>query len=172
MSASAGAEIAGVPVPDWCTGSHVTAALVLAEGKTQVAAATAAGVHDRTITNWLNRPDFRDMMDALTMRTGLALRSERIRYAKRLLDELAEKGIDLKLRKSDALGVLRYVREETEGIERPALPPGATFAQSVIIGTQIVVGRDAVVTGGEPVSGGGEIVDVEPAEATTIARDE
>jgi hypothetical protein len=53
--------------PETCAASPrwPAAALALASGKSQVDAATAAGVHPRTVRRWLKRPAFRQRVAEL-----------------------------------------------------------------------------------------------------------
>lgn len=165
MSVPASRNIAGVAVPDGLDDRHIAVALSLADGKGQRAAAKAGGVDKSTVSRWMAGPAFRDFVGALALRTGLALRSERVLYAKRLLDKLEDKPVNVQLRKSDAIGVLRYVREELVGVEPAAMPAGAAAAQSVIIGTQIIVQGDVT----SPVS---EVADVVEGEVKDVTEEE
>lgn len=86
------------------------AAFALAEGKTREEAAAAAEVTERTIYTWLQHPDFSAEVDRLTMMTGIAVRAERLRQAKRIVAQLEGKTT------KDLLEWLKYAQSETDGI--------------------------------------------------------
>ena len=91
------------------------AALWLSQGYTNLEAAEHVGVTQRTIYNWKKPLDFMLEVDKLTLTTGMALRSERLRVAMRVIrqkitDERIKTGRDL-------LDWVKYVQTETDGIK-------------------------------------------------------
>jgi hypothetical protein len=93
------------------TEKAVAVAFSLAEGAKQIDAAEKAGVSDRTIRNWLQQPEFAEEVDRLTFLTGVALKAERLRIAKRVIAKLEEKT------QRDLLDWLKYAQGETDGIK-------------------------------------------------------
>ena len=91
------------------TPARRAAAAALADGKTQKEAAEVAEVTDRTIRLWLAEPDFSEEVDQLTLITGIAVRAERIRIAKRVINRLDDKT------EKDLLEWLKFVQSETDG---------------------------------------------------------
>lgn len=92
-----------------------TAAIALAEGKTQAEAGEEVGVTDRTIRLWLQNEYFAAEVDRLSLMLGAASRAERLRIAKRVIrDRLS--GTTIKTDK-DLLEWLKYAQSETDGIK-------------------------------------------------------
>lgn len=91
------------------------AALALAEGKTQKDAAKVAEVTDRTIRLWLQHPDFAEEVDRLTLMTGISSRAERLRIAKRVVNQALSQQIIRTDR--DLLDWLKFAQSETDGIK-------------------------------------------------------
>lgn len=87
------------------------AAISLANGDTQQQAADIAGVSDRTIRRWLEDAEFSEEVDRLTFLTGVAHKAERLRLAKRAINQL---GIRTE---KDLLDWLKYMQSETDGIK-------------------------------------------------------
>ena len=94
------------------------AAHVLGEGYRCADAAKAAGVNIRTIFNWKHEPEFMQLVDTVTLTTGIADKGERIREAKAIVRELKawrrEKGKAVS--EKDVLDWLKYIRDEQEGL--------------------------------------------------------
>lgn len=91
------------------------AALALAEGYTQIEAATTAGVNHRTVLRWLNNTDFAIEVDRLSLMVGIAQRGERLRIARRVIREKI-KGNNAETKK-DLLEWLKYAQTETDGVK-------------------------------------------------------
>lgn len=98
------------------TASATLAALALAEGQTQMAAAEEADVTDRTIRRWLQEPAFSEEVDRLTLMLGIASRAERIRLAKRAIRQMAHDDGTVTTSK-DLLEWLKYAQGETDGLK-------------------------------------------------------
>ena len=92
------------------------AAILLAEGKTQRAVAKAVGITEKTLYNWLQHPEFAAEVDRLTLMTGIAARAERLRIAKRLVEQRVRDGRFIKSDK-DLLDWLKFAQSETDGIK-------------------------------------------------------
>jgi transcriptional antiterminator len=99
-----------IPVFEW-NEKRRKAAIALADGQTQVQAAEVCGISDRTIRQWLTYPEFTEEVDRLTLLTGIALKSERIRQAKRIVRQLEGRT------KEDLLDWLKYVQSEMKADE-------------------------------------------------------
>ena len=97
--------------------SRTKAALALAEGKNQKDVAKVAEVTDRTIREWLQHPDFSAEVDRLTLMTGIASRAERLRIAKRVVQQLAREDMKRIKTTKDLLDWLKFAQSETDGIK-------------------------------------------------------
>ncbi len=69
---------------EW-TQKKESAALSLARGETQKAAAATAGVAERTLRYWMNEPEFTEEVDRLTLMVDIASRAHRLRIANRVI---------------------------------------------------------------------------------------
>lgn len=159
MSPPDPAILAAVDVPGWCDPRHIAAAWALSEGSTKQAAADAGGVDRATIYDWLKHPkrgaDFMGLIQRLAPLTGLAQSSARVLLAKELLQKLVEKDVDKALSKTDAVGVMRFVREEVGARGVGAGHPAGQVIQQFFAGP-------TTINMGEP--GAGEVVDGELVE--------
>lgn len=88
-----------------------TAAISLANGSTREEAATEAEIGTTTLYRWLQVPEFSEEVDRLTFLTGVAAKAERLRLAKRVVNQL---GIRTE---KDLLDWLKYIQGETDGIK-------------------------------------------------------
>ena len=93
------------------------AALALADGKTRVAAAGEAGIAEKTIYRWLEDVEFASEVDRLTLMTGIALRAERLRLVKRVVNARVAQLPDSALSRADLLDLLKFAQGETDGIK-------------------------------------------------------
>ena len=59
-------------------GAAEVVATALAAGQTAVAAAAVAGVHERTVRKWLDRPDYRSRVERLHYPTPRGTRKKKI----------------------------------------------------------------------------------------------
>ena len=92
-----------------------TAAILLAQGYTEQKTADSVGVTRRTIANWKADNDFMLEVDKLTLMTGIALRSERLRIAARAIrQKVTEEKVATR---RDLLDWLKYAQGETDGIK-------------------------------------------------------
>ena len=98
------------------THTRDAAAVALANGETQAAAAAAAGCSERTIRNWLAVPEFSEEVARLTLLTDIAHKAERVRLAKRIVRNLGEHT------ERDLLDWLKYIQGETEGVKLDLAP--------------------------------------------------
>jgi hypothetical protein len=90
------------------------AAGLLALGYPKTYVASEVGVHRNTITAWADDPEFAEEVDRLTMMTGAANRSERIRLAMRVIrSRMDEQGIPQS--EKDVLEWLKFAQSETHG---------------------------------------------------------
>lgn len=89
------------------------AAIALAAGKTHKEAAADAECSDRTIRNWLENDEFAAEVDRLTLLTGIASKSERLRICKRVVRQLTN-GSEIKTEK-DLLDWFKFAQSETSG---------------------------------------------------------
>lgn len=86
-------------------------AIALANGDTQKDAAEKNGVTDRTVRRWLEEPEFSEEVDRLTFLTGIANKAERLRLAKRVINQIGAHT------EKDLLDWLKYAQGETDGIQ-------------------------------------------------------
>lgn len=98
------------------TSKRTQAAIALADGKTQTATAEEVGVDRRTVSRWLEEPEFSSEVDRLTLMMGIASRAERLRIAKRLVAQRVSEDADVQSDK-DLLDWLKFVQGETDGIK-------------------------------------------------------
>lgn len=92
-----------------------TAALALAEGKTQQEVAEEVKVSDRTIRRWLTDEGFAAEVDRLSLMVGVASRAERLRLAMRVVRAKTSKGVPET--EKDLLEWLKFAQSETDGIK-------------------------------------------------------
>jgi hypothetical protein len=93
----------------WTRKRHKVCAL-LAAGKTIREASEEAGITERTIYRWKNDPTFFKALNDLTLTTGIAMRAERLRIAKRLIAQIGS------VSEKDLLDWLKYAATETDGL--------------------------------------------------------
>lgn len=93
-----------------------TAALALADGKTQQQAADDCKVSRQTIVNWLSHPEFAAEVDRLSLMTHIASRAERLRIAKRVVRQMVKDDKTIKTDK-DLLDWLKFAQGETDGVK-------------------------------------------------------
>lgn len=93
------------------TKSREKAAISLANGGTQDEAADIAGTTARTVRRWLDEPEFAEEVDRLTFLTGVANKAERLRLAKRVINQIGAHT------EKDLLDWLKYAQGETDGIQ-------------------------------------------------------
>lgn len=96
-------------------------AWAMAEGKTKKAAGEIAGCTAEWVSQLMRLPEhteFQEIVDELTMVTGIAVASERARLAKQAVEQLTDEDGKIKLSgKHDALDWLQYQGELVEGPE-------------------------------------------------------
>jgi DNA-binding XRE family transcriptional regulator len=100
---------------EW-TKKRETAALTLAKGHTQAAAADMAGVSEKTIYRWLNEPEFSQEVDRLSLMIETANRAHRLRIANRVIRQMVRDGETIPTTK-DLLDWLKYAQGETDGVK-------------------------------------------------------
>jgi hypothetical protein len=93
-----------------------TAALALAAGKTRKAAAAEAEVTERSVYSWLQDPEFAAEVDRLSVMTSIAGRAERLRIAKRVVQQMVKDDEEIKTEK-DLLDWLKFAQSETDGVK-------------------------------------------------------
>lgn len=122
---------------------HTTAAIALAEGKTQAEAGEEVGVTGRTVRNWLQNNDFRAEVDRLSLMLGIASRAERLRLAQRVI---SQKLVGNKIQTDkDVLEWLKFAQSETDGVKLDLGKLAAAFGAD---DSPLAAGRQAG-TGGE-----------------------
>jgi transposase-like protein len=92
------------------------AALSLADGHTNIEAAEAAGVNEKSIRRWKLDIEFEAEVDRLSCMTGLSSRAERLRTVKRLAREKLAKS-DVLSEKTTLLDYLKFAQSETDGVK-------------------------------------------------------
>lgn len=110
------------------------AAYVLGDGYTVAQAAQAADVTERTVYRWKHDVDFMQLVDTVTLTTGLANKAERIREAKRIVREVEawRKQHDKVVSGKDILDWLKYIRDEQEGLRLFSDEQLEQFANAII----------------------------------------
>ena len=84
--------------------------MALADGKPYHEAAAESGVNKATVVRWMKVAEFAEEVDRLTLMTGIALKAERLRVAKRMIR-------NAKWSKRDVLDWLKYAQGETDGLK-------------------------------------------------------
>lgn len=100
---------------EW-TQKKESAALSLARGETQKAAAATAGVAERTLRYWMNEPEFTEEVDRLTLMVDIASRAHRLRIANRVIRQFVKDNETIPTSK-DILDWLKYAQGETDGVK-------------------------------------------------------
>jgi len=117
----------------WTKRKNKSCAL-LAAGSTIKEAAEAAGVDERTIYRWKNDPVFFKELCDLTLTTGIALRSERLILAKRVIKKLEANT------EKDLLDWLKYAAQETDGLKLGVADELAELLTAFIEGSEPLAG--------------------------------
>lgn len=99
---------------EW-TKERSQAAIMLAEGRTQLDVAAELEITDRTIRNWLAEPVFAAEVDRLSLMVGIASRAERLRLAMRVVRARTKDSIPET--EKDLLEWLKFAQSETDGIK-------------------------------------------------------
>jgi transposase-like protein len=92
------------------------AAILLADGHTQVDVAKEIGVADRTVRSWMADEEFSAEVDRLTLMMGIASRAERLRLAKRVVRQMTTADGTL-ITNKDLLEWMKLAQAETDGIK-------------------------------------------------------
>jgi transposase len=91
------------------------AIILLAQGLSIDATARRVGVHERTIDNWLKKPEFQEQVSRATFHFGLALAANRMRLLNKVAEKMAEEEILDKLAENatvnDLLNILKHAGE-------------------------------------------------------------
>lgn len=98
------------------TESRTQAAILLADGRSQVDVASEVGVADRTIRMWLQDAEFAAEVDRLSLMTGISSRAERLRLAKRVVRQRTDETTGALMSEKDLLEWLKFAQSETDGI--------------------------------------------------------
>ncbi len=98
------------------TDKKTQAAIMLADGRTQVETSAEVGVTDRTLRTWLADVEFSAEVDRLTLMMGIASRAERLRLAKRVVRQMTHTDGTLFTQK-DLLEWMKFTQAETDGIK-------------------------------------------------------
>ncbi|MDQ3539940.1 MAG: hypothetical protein M3440_04565 [Chloroflexota bacterium] len=98
------------------TAQKTRAAIALADGKTHRVVAGEVDISTKTVSRWLQEPEFAVEVDRLTLMMGIASRAERLRIAKRIVRSRVGEDIDIIISDKDVLDWLKYAQSETDGI--------------------------------------------------------
>lgn len=91
------------------------AAILLASGHTWQATADEVGVDKRSITNWMQNPDFAAEVDRLSLMVDVSSRAERLRITMRVVRQrVREEEIETS---KDLLEWLKFAQSETDGVK-------------------------------------------------------
>lgn len=105
-----------VEVAFW-TEKRSTAALLLAEGRTQTSVAEMLRVSRRTIANWLLIPQFSAEVDRLSLMVAAASRAARLRIANKAIRQFVDEETGVIDTNKDLLDWLKYAQGETDGVK-------------------------------------------------------
>jgi hypothetical protein len=97
------------------TETRTLAAIALADGQTQRAVAEALDINEKTVSRWMQHPDFSAEVDKLTFMVGLGSRAARVRLVKRIIAQRVKDDEDVQSDK-DILDWLKYLQSETQGV--------------------------------------------------------
>lgn len=142
-----------VEPPAWADARHLVAAYCLSLGMTKTEAAKAAGVDRKALWRWEKHPErgveFLSFVRELTFHTGLALRSERLRYAKKMAQHLFDKELVEDQKRHTALDWLRYLGSLAgDEVDDAPAHPVIQFIQNIYDEHRHVrLGPDQVVDG-------------------------
>jgi len=103
------------------------AALLLAEGLTQQAVADKLGKGLRTIERWVAAIEFSAEVDRLSLMTGIASRAERMRIAKRIVNQKTKD--EIIITDKDLLDWLKFAQGETDGVKLDLAALAAAFGE-------------------------------------------
>lgn len=94
------------------------------------------GLSSRTIYRWQNQPEFNEKVGQLVLSTDIALKSERIRIARRIVREKLREGSQ-----KDLLDWLKYIHEEIKEMKEEAQEAPSQEGSSPILSqlTQIIL---------------------------------
>ena len=99
------------------TAKRTAVAQYRAEGYTQQEAADMAGVSVRSVIRWEKLPEFSEEVDRLVLMMGVALKSERVKIAKRAVRKVMEGEKWMVTSDGGVLPWLKYMQGETDGIK-------------------------------------------------------
>ena len=94
-----------------------TAALLLAEGRTQTQVAETLRISRRTIANWLLVPQFSAEVDRLSLMVAAASRAARLRIANKAIRQFVDEETGALETNKDLLDWLKYAQTETDGVK-------------------------------------------------------
>lgn len=93
------------------------AAIALAEGKMRKTVCQEFNIPERTLYNWLRDPEFSAEVDRLSLMVGVASRAERLRIAKRIVQQRIREQDGFVHSEKDLLEWLKFAQSETDGIK-------------------------------------------------------
>lgn len=96
--------------------AKTAAAIALADGETVEKAATLSGVDPRTVYRWKADIEFSCEVDRLTLMMGVAAKAERLRLAKRVINQKTKDKETIRTEK-DLLDWIKYAQSETDGVK-------------------------------------------------------
>jgi hypothetical protein len=99
---------------EW-TEERSSAAIALAQGKTQKQVAQEVGVPERTQRSWLAHPDFAAEVDRLSLMVDVSSRAGRLRIAMRAIRQAIKD--DVVDTNKDVLEWLKFAQSETDGVK-------------------------------------------------------
>lgn len=99
------------------TEKRSTAALLLAEGRTQTQVGEMLGVSKRTVGNWLRIPQFSAEVDRLSLMVAVASRAARLRIANKAIRQFVDEEAGTLETNKDLLDWLKYAQSETDGVK-------------------------------------------------------
>ena len=89
-------------------------AILLADGFTIAETSNKTGVPTRTIDYWKSNIEFQTEVDRLSLMVGMANKGERLRLAKKIIRQFAEKQHPTQ---KDLLEWVKYAQSETDGVK-------------------------------------------------------
>lgn len=121
------------------------AAILLAEGYTYKQVAEEIGKTLQTIYRWTLDMEFSVEVDRLSLMVGLASKAERLRLAKRVIRQKAEKD---SISDKDVLDWLKFVQSETDGAKLDLADMFTTLVDNASSVAESGQGRDRIAKTG------------------------
>jgi hypothetical protein len=130
---------------------QMAAAELMAMGVSMTDTAALVGVSRQTIYRWKQDVEYMELVDVLTLTSGLATKGERVRTAKRVVRDIESRRVKAgkALSDKDLLDWLKYLQQEQEGLRLLSDEQIEQLASAI-------AGREATADGGPDAAGGSD----------------